>query len=72
MKITQIVGLILLIAGIYVVWQRPSYESKKDVIEIGDIKASVDQKESVPMWVGAVAIGVGVVLLLTGARKSAA
>ena len=72
MKITQIVGLVLIIAGIFVLWQRPTYETKKDVIEIGDLKASVDQKESVPVWVGAVGIGVGIILLLTGARKSAA
>ena len=72
MKITQIVGLVLILAGIYVLWQRPSYQTKKDVIEIGDLKASVDQKESIPVWVGAVGIVAGVALLLAGSRKSAA
>ena len=70
MKPTQIIGLILIIAGIFVLWKRPTYATKKNVIELGDFKATVDEQEAVPAWLGAVSIGAGVVLLLTGTRKS--
>jgi len=72
MKPIQIVGLVLIIAGIFVLWQRPTYATKKNVIELGDFKASVDEREAVPAWLGAVGIGAGVMLLIAGSRKSSA
>jgi hypothetical protein len=69
MKPIQIVGLLLIVAGVFVLWKRPMYATKKDVVEIGDFKATVDQREAVPAWLGGVSIGVGVILLLAGARK---
>ena len=71
MKPMQIVGLLLILAGVFVLWKKPTYEKKKNVIEIGDIKASVDEHETVPTWVGAVAIGAGAIMLFAGSRKAA-
>ncbi len=70
MKPVQIVGLILIIAGIFVLWKHPTYATKKNVIELGDLKATVDEREAVPGWLGAVSIGAGVILLFAGSRKS--
>lgn len=70
MKPIQIVGALLIVAGIFVLWQRPSFATRKNVIEVGDFKASVDEREAVPPWVGVVGIVAGVALLFAGGRKS--
>jgi uncharacterized membrane protein len=69
MRLYQIVGVVLILAGIFVLWKRPTYTTRQDVVEIGEFKASVDQKESLPPWVGAAGIGAGVVLLLLSSRR---
>ena len=39
------------------------------VLEVGGLKASVEEKRSVPSWVGVAAIVGGLVLVGAGARK---
>jgi len=70
MRVNQIVGAVLILAGIFVLWKRPTYPTHHDVVQIGDFKASMDQEEGVPLWLGAAAIGLGVALLVLG-RKPA-
>jgi len=69
MRLNQIVGLLLIVAGVFVLWKRPTYATRQDVVRIGDFKASVDQQESIPPLWGAAGIGAGVVLLLVAARR---
>jgi hypothetical protein len=68
MRPTQIIGVLLIIAGIFVLWKRPTYTDKKDVVEIGDFKASVKERETIPSWIGYVSIGAGVILLIAANR----
>ena len=68
MRPKQIIGAILIIAGIFVLWKRPTYTDKKNVVEIGDFKASVNEREAIPSWIGYVSIGAGVILLLQRSR----
>ncbi|HSQ61540.1 MAG TPA: hypothetical protein VLT84_14145 [Acidobacteriota bacterium] len=69
MRLYQIVGVVLILAGIFVLWQRPTYTRREDVVEIGEFKATVNQKESFPPWVGAAGIGAGAVLLFLAGRR---
>ena len=69
MRPLQIVALLLIAASVFVLWKRPTYTTRQDVIELGDFKASVDQREGVPVWLGAVGVGAGVVLLIVAGRK---
>lgn len=69
MRLYQIVGVVLILAGIFVLWKRPTYTTRQDVVEIGEFKASVDQKESLPPWLGAAGIGLGAVLLVVAGRR---
>jgi drug/metabolite transporter (DMT)-like permease len=69
MRILQILGVALVIAGVAVLWKRPTYPTRRDVVRIGDFKATVNQEEAVPLWIGAAGVGAGVVLLLAGARR---
>ena len=69
MRPLQIVALLLSAASVFVLWKRPTYTTRQNVIELGDFKASVDERESIPVWLGAVGVGAGVVLLLAAGRK---
>jgi hypothetical protein len=70
MRILQIVGVILIAAGLFVFIKSPSYSSEKSMIKIGDVEARVSQQHPVPPWVGGAALAAGVILLAAGARKS--
>jgi hypothetical protein len=65
----QIVGAILIAAGLFVFIKSPSYTSEKSMIKIGDVEAKVSQQRPVPPWVGGASLAAGVILLVAGARK---
>lgn len=69
MRLLLALGVALILAGTFVLWKRPAYRTRQDVVRIGEFKASVQQEEAFPLWVGAAGIGAGVVLLLVGARR---
>jgi hypothetical protein len=68
MRVLQLVGVLLIVAGALLLWKRPSYKTREDVVRIGEFKASVQQEQSVPPWLGLAGIGAGVALLLIGTR----
>jgi hypothetical protein len=69
MRILQIVGIVLIAGGLFVLIKAPSYSSEKSVFKIGDVEAKVAQEHPVPPWAGGAAIAAGVVLIVIGARK---
>lgn len=69
MKPLAIVGVLLVLAGGYVLVRGFSYTSSRDTLEVGPLSATVTQKESIPTWAGGVAVGVGLVLIVAGARS---
>ena len=48
MRILQIVGAILIAAGLFVFIKSPSYTSEKSMIKIGGVEAKVSQEHQVP------------------------
>ena len=69
MRVLQIIGAILILGGLYVLLQSPSYSSEKSVLKIGDVEAKVSQQHAIPPWAGGAAIVAGVVLIVVGFRK---
>lgn len=70
MRVLQIVGALLIAAGLFVLIKAPSYSSEKSVFKVGDIEAKVAQDHAIPPWVGGAALAAGVVLIVVGARKA--
>jgi len=68
MKAGLIVGVILILAGIYVAAGQASYKTDREVLKIGGLEASVKESHLVPQWAGAIAIVVGGVLVFAGMR----
>lgn len=69
MRPLSIVGILLLVVGAFIVFRGASYKSRDEVLRVGDLKASVEEKHAVPTWVGGVAIVAGLVLVAGGMKR---
>ncbi len=69
MKPSLLIGIVLVLLGGFVLVRGLSYSSNRSVIKIGDFKASVEEKRSVPTWAGALAIVGGLALVIAGSRR---
>jgi UDP-N-acetylmuramyl pentapeptide phosphotransferase/UDP-N-acetylglucosamine-1-phosphate transferase len=71
MRPLALIGIVLLLLGAYVTFRGFNYSSKEEVLQVGDVKATVESKKAVPTWVGGIAIVAGVVLIAAGMRRRA-
>lgn len=72
MDMTRIVGIVLIVAGVLgLIYGGFSYTKDKHDVKLGPLQFSVAEKErvNVPVWAGAGAIAVGVILILVGRKK---
>lgn len=69
MRSALIVGVVLALAGAFIVFKGVSYTREESVIKFGSLEAKMQQKHRVPDWIGGVALGAGLVLMITGLRK---
>jgi hypothetical protein len=69
MKPSLVIGIVLVLLGGFVLVRGLSYSSDRQVLKVGDIKASVEEKRAVPTWVGAIAIVGGLALVVAGSRR---
>jgi type II secretory pathway component PulM len=70
MKALQIVGAVLIAAGLYVLIKSPTFSRQESVLKIGTVEATVQRQQDIPAWAGGAAIAAGIVLIVVGARKS--
>jgi len=71
MRPAVLIGALLIALGVIALaYQGFSYTKREKVIDIGPIEATAETKEHVPLppILGVVAIGAGVVLLLSGKK----
>jgi hypothetical protein len=71
MNTTRIIAILLVVAGtLGLIYGGFSYTKEKHDVKLGSIQLSVAEKETVnvPVWAGAGAIGIGVILLLIGRK----
>jgi drug/metabolite transporter (DMT)-like permease len=71
MSMAKIIGVLLIVAGtLGLVYGGFSYTREQHDLKLGPLKFSVAEKETVnvPVWAGAGAIAIGVVLLLIGKK----
>jgi hypothetical protein len=72
MNATQVIGILLIVAGtLGLIYQQFSFTKEEHKAKIGPLELSVKEKETVnvPLWGSLGAIGLGVVLLVSGRRK---
>lgn len=69
MRIVQIVGAVLIAAGLFMILKPPSYSREESVFKLGELEAKVQQQHKVPGWVGGIALGAGLVMVVAGFKK---
>jgi uncharacterized membrane protein len=69
MKGLTLAGILVAAVGIFILVRGLTYKSSNTVLEVGGLKASVEERRSVPTWIGVVAIVGGLVMVGAGARK---
>ena len=69
MKGLVLAGILVAALGIYILVRGLSVTTSDTLVEVGGLKASVEEKRAVPSWVGVAAIVGGLVLAGAGARK---
>jgi len=70
MRISTVIGALLLVAGGIVIAGGLRYSSRHDVVDLGGIRVSADERKPVPTWIGGVVALAGLALVFTGgARK---
>lgn len=71
MRPQAFIGVVLIVIGVIVVLGGMSYKSRDEVLKVGDVKATVEEKRAVPTWAGGVAIVAGIVLVVGGMKRRA-
>lgn len=72
MKIATIVGILLVVVGVIGLASGGfSYTKQKTVVDIGPLKATADERKTIPIppVLGGIALVGGIVLIATGAKK---
>jgi hypothetical protein len=69
MRALQILGVILIAIGLWVLLRPPSYTHERSVLKLGDVEAKVQHEQPVPGWAGGIALGAGAVLLVIGLTR---
>ena len=72
MNIVTIIGIILIVLGVVgLIYGGISYTSTKNVVDLGSVQLTVDQKKEIPLspFFGAGAVAAGVILMIIGRRK---
>ena len=69
MKGLTLAGILVAVVGIYILVRGLSITTSDTVLEVGGLKASVEEKRAIPSWVGVAAIVGGLVMVGAGVRR---
>ena len=69
MKPLVLVGILLAAVGGFILVRGLTFTKNRSVLKVGGLEASVEERQSIPTWVGAVAIVGGLILIGAGAGK---
>jgi len=71
MRPLVIVGIVIAALAAFVLIRGGSFTSQRDVLKVGDVRITADERQSIPPWVGGAGLLVGVALIVAGVRKRA-
>jgi len=73
MNVMTIIGIILVGLGVVgLIYGGITYTSRENVVDMGSVQLTVDQKKQIPLSpiAGAAAVVTGVILILVGRRRT--
>ncbi len=71
MRITTLVGIVLIAAGAFVFLRGGSFTTRRDVLDVGGLKVTAEEQRPIGPWIAGVALLGGVALVVTGMRRKA-
>ena len=69
MRPLSLAGIALICVGAFLLIRGGTFTTRRDVLEVGDVKLTANEKQTIPPWVGGVAIIAGVVVVAAGMRQ---
>ena len=72
MNAVRLIGVLLIVAGVVgLIYQQFSFTKETTQAKLGPLELTLKEKETVnvPLWASLGAIGVGVVMLVSGGRR---
>jgi len=69
MRPLGVVGILFIILGVLVLVGEWTFPSRRDVLQVGDVKVTVAGRQSFPPWASGLAILAGVALVVSGTRQ---
>ena len=69
MRPLSLAGIALICLGAFLLIRGGTFTTRRDVLEVGDVKLTANEKQTIPHWVGGVAIIAGVVVMAAGMRQ---
>lgn len=70
MRTRIVLGCVLILGGGYILARGLSYTSKSDVVDLGGLRISAEERHPVPTWAGGLVAVAGLILVLSGAATS--
>ena len=64
-------GALLLIAGLVLLLRGGSFTSQESLLEVGDLKITASERQTIPQWVGIGALIAGAILVGADLKKRA-
>ena len=69
MRVRIVLGAVLILAGGYILARGLSYTSKENVVDLGGLHISAEERQPVPTWAGGLLAIAGLVLVVSGAAN---
>ena len=69
MRASTLIGIALIVIGGFLFVRGGSVTTRRDVVEVGDLKISADERHPIEPWAAGAAILGGVVLVFSGLRR---
>lgn len=69
MKPIGIAGIALLVLGAFLLIRGGTFTNRENVLSVGDLQVTAEERQTIPPWVGGAALVAGVALIVVGMRK---
>ena len=68
MRVATLVGIVLILAGGYFLFAGGTFTTKREVVDVGPVEISAEEKHPVPAWAAGLGLLAGVALVIAGVR----
>ena len=69
MRLSMIAGFGLIVAGLFVLVRGGSFTSRQEVLKVGDVSVTAEEKRPIEAWIAGLAVVGGIVLVVAEARR---